>query len=133
MKRITVPLFLAVFAFGYSQQQKYFSFQSAQLSLTTDFKPLNTQFASFSKNYEKVFGEYNFTFDSNNFGDRNVYVGHDDRMYYQGRSTFIMDYPGPHTTNYSWNADYISGLVSGVKLIFNQEKDYTKSYSSFKQ
>jgi len=54
-------------------------------------------------------------------------------MYYQGRSTFIMDYPGPHNMNYNWNMDYIAGLVSGYKLLFNHEKDYTKSYSSFKQ
>ena len=98
---------------------------------TADFKPLNLELANFSRNYTKVFGEYQFMFDSNNFGDKNVYVGYDNKLYYQGRSTFIMENPGPHNTNYSWDADYIKGLVSGFKMLFNNEKDYTKSYSNY--
>ena len=71
--------------------------------------------------------------DSNNFGARNVYVGYDSRLYYQDRSTFIMEYPGPHSLNYSWNADYIGGLIAGVKLLLNNEKDYTKNYSDYQK
>jgi len=129
-----------VFAFGinaYSQQKMF----SDNLGIATaenkiqsiDFKSLTSHLSYFSKNYEKVFGEYIFSNDSNNFGARNVYVGYDNRMHYQGSSIFIMENQGALTSgNLAWNADYVSGLLSGIKLIFNREKNYTKSYSSFK-
>lgn len=132
---------LLVFAFGISAygQQKLFSDNLAVANAgnkiqTADFKSLTSHLFYLSKNYEKVFGEYNFSYDSNNFGARNVYVGYDGRTHYLGNSAFIMENQGPLLSgNYSWNADYISGLVSGVKLIFKKEKNYTKSYSDLKQ
>jgi len=130
MKKVITTLFLIMAIFAYSQQQQLFSNRFPDLT-TSDFKPLNLELANFSRNYEKVFGEYQFMFDSNNFGDKNVYVGYDNKLYYQGRSTFIMENPGPHNMNYSWDADYIKGLVSGLKMLFNNEKDYTKSYINY--
>ena len=130
MKKVIITSFLITAMFAYSQQPQLFSNKLPDLA-TPDFKPLNLELANFSKNYKKVFGEYHFMFDSNNFGDKNVYVGYGDKFYFQGMSTFIMENPGPHNMNYGWNADYIGGLVSGYKLLFNHEKDYTKSYSDY--
>jgi len=97
-----------------------------------DFTQLTSHLSYLSKNYDNVFGEYIFSFDSNNFGDKNVYVGQGERMYYQGQSAFIMEHQGPLAAgNLSWRTDYVSGLLSGLKLIFNTQKNYTKSYSDF--
>lgn len=98
-----------------------------------DFTKLTSHLNYLSKNYEKVFGEYNFSYDSNNFGDRNVYIGYGDRMHYQGSSAFILENQGLlNAGDFRWRTDYISGLISGAKLIFKTEKNYTKNYSDFK-
>lgn len=47
----------------------------------------------YSKNYNTVFGEYNYTFNTTNFGARNVYVS-ENNFYYNG----------------SQNLPYMSGL-----------------------
>lgn len=90
-----------------------------------DLPPLNIDFSYYAKNYEKVFGEYNFTNDSNNFGTRNVYVGYGDRLYYQNNSTFIMEMPNNvHNLNFSGGQDVLGGLKNLTSL-FSSEKDYS--------
>jgi len=36
----------------------------------------------YSRNYTQVFGSYNYTFDSLNYGSRNVFVGPNSALYY---------------------------------------------------
>lgn len=93
----------------------------------SDFLPITVDLTYCSKNYKDVFGEYNFILDSNNYGQRNVYIGHNDKYYYLSNSTFIMDMQSAGLTsfNFSDHADYIGGLYSAVKLLFSDKVDYS--------
>lgn len=94
---------------------------------SSDFLPIKLDLTYYSKNYKDIFGEYNYTLDSNNFGLRNVYIGHNDKYYYMANSTFIMDMQssGLNSFNFSDNADYLGGLHDIVKLLFNDQIDYS--------
>jgi len=82
-------------------------------------------FSYYSKNFDKVFGEFNFTYDANNYGQRNVYVGYGDVLYYQGNSTYIMQMPNAiHDLNFSRGMDVIGGLKN-LSSLFTSEKDYS--------
>lgn len=136
MKKVVGLFFIAVSVGAYGQKKTFsdnlFVANAENKIETADFSRLKNHLTYLSSNYEKVFGEFNFSYDSNNFGSRNVYVGYSDRLYYQGNSAFIMENPGVFNSgNFVWNNDYLTGLLSGVKLIFNTEKNYTKSYSGF--
>lgn len=94
-------------------------------AIATNLKPMNIDFSYYGKNYDKVFGEYNFTRDANNFGMRNVYVGYNDTFYYQSSSTFIMEMPNAiHNLNFSGGQDVIGGLKNLASLL-KFEKDYS--------
>ena len=87
--------------------------------------PLKLDFSYYAKNYNKVFGEFNFTRDANNFGARNVYVGYNGAMYYQGNSTYITEIPSNWPTyNFAGYQDVIGGLKNLTSL-FTAEKDYS--------
>lgn len=87
--------------------------------------PLQLDFSYYAKNYEKVFGEFNFTNDANNFAARNVYVGYGDRLYYMSNSTFIMEMPNAiHNLNFCGGQDIIGG-IKNLTSLFNSEKDYS--------
>ncbi|MHA3787168.1 hypothetical protein ACX0HA_03080 [Flavobacterium hauense] len=87
--------------------------------------PLKLDFSYYAKNYNKVFGEFNFTRDANNFGARNVYVGYNGAMYYHGNSTYITEIPSNWPTyNFAGYQDVIGGLKNLTSL-FNAEKDYS--------
>ena len=82
-------------------------------------------FSYYSKNFDKVFGEFNFTYDANNYGQRNVYVGYGDVLYYKGNSTYIMQMPNAiHDLNFSRGMDVIGGLKN-LSSLFTSEKDYS--------
>lgn len=85
----------------------------------------------YSKNYNTVFGEYNYTFNTTNFGARNVYVS-ENNFYYNGSQNL------PYTP--SLNQCYMPGQetdaivgaigisVIGLKALFDGNaftKDYT--------
>ena len=87
--------------------------------------PLKIDFSYYAKNYDKVFGEFNFTRDANNFGTRNVYVGYNSTFYYQGNSTYITEVPSNWPTyNFAGYQDVIGGLKN-LSSLFTSEKDYS--------
>jgi hypothetical protein len=57
-------------------------------------KPTITPTLSYyGKNYTEVFGKYNYTSDPLDFGDRNIYVQSDTRLYNNLNNRFQMDMP----------------------------------------
>lgn len=129
--KLVIIAILLITGAGYSQSLPDKLFLASKDAKTTDseFLPINLDLAYYSKNYENVFGEYNFMLDSNNFGTKNVYIGHNDKYYYLNNSTFIMDMQsaGLNSFNFVDNADYLGGLYSAFNLIFNNEANYSSS------
>ncbi len=92
---------------------------------SNELTPMEFDFSYYSKNYEEVFGRFNFTNDANNFGARNVYVGYGDRHYYQGNSTFIMEMPNAiHNLNFCEGQDVVA-MIKNLSAVFSAEKDYS--------
>ena len=71
----------------------------------------------YSKNYTKVFGKYNYTLDPLDFGDRNIYIQTDTRVFSNLSNRLIMNMPlagidvsnGFYTYNY---ADFTSAVLA---------------------
>ncbi len=85
----------------------------------------------YSKNYNTVFGEYNYTFNTTNFGARNVYVS-ENNFYYNGSQN--LPYLPPVNQCYlpGQDTDAVVGVVGisiiGLKALFDGNafaKDYT--------
>lgn len=127
--RIAIITLLLMTGAGFSQSipDKLFLASKDTKEANSEFLPIKLDLAYYSKNYNTIFGEYNFTLDSNNFGVKNVYIGHNDKYYYLNNSTFIMDMqsPGLNSFNFSDNADYLGGLYSAFNMIFNNEANYS--------
>ena len=72
----------------------------------------------YSKNYTEVFGRFNFSYDAQNIGRTNVYVGSNDKLYYNSGYIFVTDMPSAgvnvsYSTSYNYNnSDYLGGLLS---------------------
>lgn len=131
MKKLLFTIVIVTGAIAYGQGlHDNLSLASKDVTIgdNADFLPITVDLTYCSKNYKDVFGEYNYTLDSNNYGQKNVYIGHNDKYYYLSNSTFIMDMQpsGLNSFNFSDNADYLGGLYSAVKLIFNDKVDYTR-------
>lgn len=75
MKKVCCCVMMIASISGYCQSvpdmQMKLKFQQPDTVL-----PVKQDFTYYAKNYDKVFGEFNFTRDANNFGERNVYVGY---------------------------------------------------------
>lgn len=129
--KLVIIAILLIAGAGYSQSlpDKLFLASKDAKAVDSEFLPIQLDLAYYSKNYENIFGEYNFVLDSNNFGTKNVYIGHNDKYYYLNNSTFIMDMQpsGLNAFNFSDNADYLGGLYSAFNLIFNNEVNYSNS------
>jgi hypothetical protein len=124
MKRVLLIIAFIAGSTAYSQTVTD-SIQKPLFMNSDTLLPLKMDFAYYSKNYDKVFGEFNFTYDANNFGQRNVYVGYGDVLYYQGNSTYIMQMPNAiHNLNFSRGMDVVGGLKN-LSSLFNSEKDYS--------
>lgn len=50
---------------------------------------LNPDLHYYSKNYNKVFGHDNYTFDSLSYGERNIYVGDNTKLFYDKNTPHI--------------------------------------------
>ncbi|PZR11802.1 MAG: hypothetical protein DI539_20350 [Flavobacterium psychrophilum] len=97
----------------------------SQFTAQDDQLPVKVDFSYYAKNYDKVFGEFNYTNNANNVSPRNVYVGYGNTFYYQRNSTYIMEMPtNINTYNFSGNQDVIGGLKNLASL-FSSEKDYS--------
>ena len=70
----------------------------------------------YSKNYIEVFGRFNYTYDAQSIGATKVYVGSNDKFYFNSGSIFITEMPIAGVTNYNvfnYNSnDYLEGLLS---------------------
>jgi len=70
----------------------------------------------YSKNYIEVFGRFNYTYDAQSIGTTKVYVGSNDKFYFNSGSIFITEMPIAGVTNYNvfnYNSnDYLEGLLS---------------------
>lgn len=126
MKKYIVVLALSISAIAGAQSLTQYNFQQDNLALKTNLP----DFTYFSTNYEKVFGEYTYTFNTLNFGQRNVYVS-DSNFYYHGsqnlpyipslNQSFV-----PCENNSTVGAIGIS--VAGLTALFSGslfEKDYS--------
>ena len=124
MKKIFIVSAFLVCAAGYSQSVQPLNFKS-QFTAQDDQLPVKVDFSYYAKNYDKVFGEFNYTNNANNVSPRNVYVGYGNTFYYQRNSTYIMEMPtNINTYNFSGNQDVIGGLKNLASL-FSSEKDYS--------
>jgi hypothetical protein len=63
----------------------------------------------YAKNYTEVFGKYNYTSDPLDFGDRNIYVQSDTRLYNNLNNRFQMDMPlaGIDVNNGFYNYSFV--------------------------
>ena len=81
-------------------------------------KPVITPELSFySKNYTEVFGRFNYNFDTQSIGTTKVYVGSNDKFYFNSGSIFITEMPIAGVTNlyniFNYNSnDYLEGVLS---------------------
>jgi len=72
----------------------------------------------YSKNYTEVFGRFNFSYDAQNIGRTNVYVGSNDKLYYNSGYIFVTDMPSAgvnisYSNLYNYNnSDYLGGILS---------------------
>ncbi len=85
-------------------------------------------FTFYSKNYEKVFDYYQYTFDAQKLSKRSVYVSPDNKFYFGNNGGFIMDMQQQGINVNRINCSYaydIGGLYRGLKNIFEMEKDYS--------
>lgn len=131
MKKLLFSIAIITGVAGYGQilpDKLELASKDVTIGDNADFLPITVDLTYCSKNYKDVFGEYNYTLDSNNYGQRNVYVGHNDKYYFLSNSTFIMDMQpsGLNSFNFSDNADYLGGLYSAVQLIFSDKVDYSR-------
>ena len=85
-------------------------------------------FTFYSKNYNKVFDYYQYTFDAQKISQRSVYVSSDNKFFFGQNAGFVMDMSQPaynsSRINYGYAYD-LGGLYHGLKNIFEMEKDYS--------
>ncbi|WP_294824090.1 hypothetical protein [uncultured Flavobacterium sp.] len=85
-------------------------------------------FSFYSKNYNKVFDYYQYTFDAQKISQRSVYVSSDNKFFFGQNSGFVMDMSQPSYNAARINCGYaydLGGLYHGLKNIFEMEKDYS--------
>lgn len=124
MKRICFSLMMLASIAGYSQSVPDMQMKP-QFQQLDNLLLVKQDFTYYAKNYDKVFGDFNFTNDANNFGARNVYVGYNGTFYYQGNSTYITEVPSNWPTyNFVGYQDVIGGLKN-LSSLFTAEKDYS--------
>lgn len=124
MKKAVLLLILLTAYLGYSQSVNDV-LKKSHFDNPDTVLPVKQDFTYYAKNYDKVFGEFNFTRDANNFGERNVYVGYNGIFYYQGNSAYITEIPSNWPTyNFVGYQDVIGGLKN-LSALFTSEKDYS--------
>lgn len=125
MKRTVLLLAFVMSGMVYGQKVQDTLVLSKFTMADVTLKSQKFDFSYYSKNYDKVFGEFNFTGDANNFGTRNVYVGYNGTLYYQGNSTYITEIPSNWPTyNFAGYQDVIGGFKN-LSSLFSSEKDYS--------
>jgi hypothetical protein len=85
----------------------------------------------YAKNYTEVFGKYNYTSDPLDFGDRNIYVQSDTRLYNNLNNRFQMDMPlaGIDVNNGFYNYSFVEFTAAvlstwgadNLKFVFNKQ------------
>ena len=88
----------------------------------------------YSKNYKKIFGNTQYTFDRMAFGPREVYVSSDDRFYYNGSQNIPNALPTDPVLNYYSHEGGAGTLLAAgmvgigtfglIKNIISGTKDY---------
>ena len=118
MKKHFVIALLASGCFCYAQQMPRSLKAAVNESRVEDgiLKPsFSPQLSFYSKNYTQVFGRFNYTFDAQTSGQRNVYVASDDKMYFNNIN-FITEMPiAGQLTTYNFNdADIVKALFAAL-------------------
>jgi hypothetical protein len=122
MKQFYISLLFFGIAVSYGQVK-----DSLNLNFTQHSYEL-PEFSYYSKNYNKIFDYYQYTFDAQKFSKRSVYVSSDNRLYFGENGGFIMDMSHPSYNTARINRGYaydLGGLYHGLKNIFEMEKDYS--------
>lgn len=91
-------------------------------------------FSFYSKNYDKVFDFYQYSFDAQKTSPNAVYVSTDNKFYFGQNSGFIMDMPQQGLNTNRINCGYaydLGGLVRGLRNIFEMEKDYSVKQKNY--
>ncbi len=126
MKKYIAILALSVSAISGAQSLTQYSFQQDSVALKANMP----DFTYYSANYDKVFGEYTYTFNTLNFGNRNVYVS-DSNFYYHGSQNlpYIPSLNQAFVPCENHSTTGIIGIgVAGLTALFSGslfEKDYT--------
>jgi hypothetical protein len=123
-----VALFAAAISFGQVKNNAY-SFRAATAAGST-FTTKLPDFSYYSKNYDKVFGEYTYSFNTMSFSRRSVYVS-DTSFYYNASQN--LPYIQHLSQNYLYGpestAEGIIGIsVIGIQALMSGDL-FTKDYS----
>ncbi|TRW27466.1 hypothetical protein FMM05_02160 [Flavobacterium zepuense] len=118
MKSSLIIAYLIVTGFCNAQQVPQFLQAAVNESRIDEgiLKPMfSPQLSFYSKNYTRVFGRFNYTFDAQTSGQRNVYVSSDNKLYF-GNINFITEMPiAGQLSTYNFNdADLITAVLSTI-------------------
>jgi len=124
---------LATTCFGIAQQLP----NSLTVAVNTNkielgLKPtISPTLSYYAKNYTEVFGKYNYTSDPLDFGDRNIYVQSDTRLYNNLNNRFQMDMPlaGIDVNNGFYNYSFVEFTAAvlstwgadNLNFVFNKQ------------
>lgn len=88
-------LLLTVYSFGQKLPNNlHTAVYKTSFKDTVTRPQLSPALAYYSKNYEAVFGEYQYTFNSTAFTNtKNIFIAPDDKFYYNAGTKFITNMP----------------------------------------
>lgn len=121
-------LLLFVLATGFATQAQLSGNLGTSLTINDSLVFERPDFTFYSKNYNKVFDYYQYTFDAQKISQRSVYVSSDNKFFFGQNSGFVMDMSQPAYNTARINCGYaydLGGLYHGLKNIFEMEKDYS--------
>ncbi|AXG74846.1 hypothetical protein DVK85_11640 [Flavobacterium arcticum] len=104
MKKIIVLVMFLVGAVSYAQELP--NVLSLAVKKGVAYTPqVTVNFSFYNDNFTKVFGYYNYTSDNFDYGERNVYIGYNDRLYYNDNRPLLinMQQAGIDLNNINYN------------------------------
>ncbi|MFP9115128.1 hypothetical protein ACLI1A_14410 [Flavobacterium sp. RHBU_3] len=113
MKKIFIIAVLITATAGFAQQKKLSFTAIPQDSLKLKLP----DFSYFSKNYESVFGRFQYTFDRGAINNRSIYAAPDGNYYSLGDGRYVPTMPiagnSPLFYNYQ-GGDIVSGIINAI-------------------
>lgn len=125
---MTKYLLFFILATGFAAHAQMPGSLGTSLTINDSLAFERPDFSFYSKNYNKVFDFYQYTFDAQKISQRSVYVSSDNKFYFGQNAGFVMDMSQPSYNAARINCGYaydLGGLYHGLKNIFEMEKDYS--------